>query len=255
MTGFGILLGKELREQQRTMRIVVVTIVFLIFGIMSPATAKYLPEIIKQIGSGQIAITVPTPTVGDSVDQLLKNLGQFGVLAAILLTMGAVATEKERGTAAFILTKPASRAAFLGAKFIAISLTLLVATVLASAAGYYYTAILFSAPPAAGFAAMTLMLWLQMVVFAAFTFVGSVLTRGALPAAGVAIGVLIVTAIISALPTVGPFMPQSLLGPARSMGLGLALQTSDWLGVVVANLGIVALALVVSWAAFRNQEL
>ena len=54
----------------------------------------------------------------DAADQFLKNLGQAGILTAILLAMGSVANEKERGTAALILSKPASRGAFLGAKLV-----------------------------------------------------------------------------------------------------------------------------------------
>ena len=45
----------------------------------------------------------------DAVDQLWKNLAQFGAFAAIILAMGAVATERDRGTAAFVLSKTVSR--------------------------------------------------------------------------------------------------------------------------------------------------
>ena len=54
--------------------------------------------------------------------QFLKNLGQTGILAAILLAMGSVAAEKERGTAACSSPSPLSRGAFLAAKLTAIAL-------------------------------------------------------------------------------------------------------------------------------------
>ena len=92
-------------------------------------------------------IELPPPTTADAIVQLAKNVGQLGVVVAILLAMGAVAAEKERGTAAFVLTLPAGRAAFLGAKLLAIGFTLLVAVALAAAGDWLYTTILFEPLP------------------------------------------------------------------------------------------------------------
>ena len=132
MTGFGALLRKELLEQWRTTRIQLVATVFLLVGLSSPLLARFTPEILKAVANGQFQITLPTPTAADAYDQLAKNLGQFGALIAVLLAMGSVATEKERGTAALILTKPAGRGAFLAAKLVAIAATLAVATAIAA---------------------------------------------------------------------------------------------------------------------------
>ncbi len=255
MSGFRVLLGKELGEQVRTLRLVVLAIVFASFGILSPLTARYLPDIINSLGSDQlgIVITLPPPSVADAVDQVLKNVSQFGILAAILLAMGSVATEKERGTAAFVLSKPASRAAFLVAKIVAIALDLFLAVAAAGVTGFGYTAYLFSAPPAGGYAAMCLLLWLSLVVYASLTFLGSSLTRSAAAGAGIGFAFLVLTGIVGAVPTVGRFTPGGLLGPARALGLGLA--PGDIAGPVVVNLAFVALLAVLSWAAFRRQEL
>jgi ABC-2 type transport system permease protein len=255
MSGFRVLLGKEIAEQVRTLRLVVLAIVFASFGILSPVTARYLPDIINSLGSDQlgIVITLPTPTVVDAVDQLLKNVAQFGILAGILLAMGTVANEKDRGTAAFVLSKPASRAAFLGAKLAAIALDLFLAVAAAGITGYGYTAYLFRAPPADGYAAMCLLLWLSLVVYAALTFLGSTLTRSAAAGAGIGFAFLVVTGIVGAVPTIGRFMPGALTGPARAFGLGA--DPGDVLGPVIANVGLVVVLAVASWVAFRHQEL
>jgi ABC-2 type transport system permease protein len=255
MTGLSVLLAKELGEQLRTLRLVVVAIVFVSFGILSPLTARYLPDLINSLG-GQglgIVITLPTPTLNDAIDQILKNVSQFGILAAILLSMGAVATEKDRGTAAFVLSKPASRAAFLGAKLVAIALDLFIAVGAAGIAGYAYTAYLFSAPPVGGYAAMCLLLWLSLVVYAGLTFLGSTLTRSAAAGAGIGFAFLVLTGIVGALPTIGRFMPGGLIGPARALALGN--DPGDVLGPVVLNVALIAILAVAAWAAFRRQEL
>ena len=255
MTGFRVLFAKEIAEQVRTLRLVVLAIVFFSFGILSPLSARYLPDLIHALGSDQlgIVITIPTPTLGDAVDQLLKNVSQFGILAAILLSMGAVATEKERGTAAFVLSKPASRAAFLTAKIAAIALDLFLAVAAAGIAGYGYTAYLFAAPPGDGYVAMCLLLWLSLVVYASLTFLGSTLTRSAAAGAGIGFAFLVLTGIVGAIPNIGRFMPGGLLGPARSLGLGAA--PGDIASPVLVNLAFIAVLATASWLAFRRQEL
>ncbi len=253
MTGLGVLLRKELLEQWRTRRLPVVAVVFLAFGIASPVLARYLPEIVKSLGGTGFEIQFPEPTARDAVDQFLKNIGQAGVLTAILLAMGSVANEKERGTAALVLSKPASRAAFLVAKVLAIGATLLVSVALASAAAYLYTAILFAAPGAVGWVAMTLLLLLSLLGYTALTFLGSTLTRSSLAAAAIGVGGLVGLAVVSALPNVARYTPGGLASPGAALANGV--DAGDVLGPVLANIGLVIVLVCAAWLSFRRQEL
>jgi ABC-2 type transport system permease protein len=177
MMGFRVLLLKELREQVRTKRFVAVAAIFVLFGIIGPLTDRYLKEIIDAAGGGAMSVTVPPPSLLGSAQQIVKNLSQFGIICALLLAMGAVAWEKERGTAGMILTKPASRAAFLAAKLISISVTLGCAIALGCGFGYAYTLILYPTVfPLGGYVAMALLMWWMMVGFAAITLLGSTVT-------------------------------------------------------------------------------
>jgi ABC-2 type transport system permease protein len=220
MSGFATLLRKELLEQWRTTRLPVVATVFLLVGLSSPLLARFTPEILEAVGGDQFKIVLPTPTAADAYDQLAKNLGQFGAFIAVLLAMGSVATEKERGTAALILTKPVSRAAFLLAKLVAIAATLGVATIIAAAGAWFYTLVLFEPLPIAGFAAAAVLQWLALVAFAAITFVGSTLTRSALAAAGLGVAAFVVIGILGIVPTIARFLPTGLGSAARSLALG-----------------------------------
>ncbi len=254
MTGFTVLLRKELLEQWRTMRLVIVTGLFLAFGILSPITARYLPEIVGALlPAGSIQMTFPTPTTKDAIDQFVKNVGSTLTLAGILLAMGLVAVEKERGTAAFILTRPAGRGAFIAAKFAAIAVTLAVAMALAGAIAYAYTAWLFEAPPVAGYAAMCMVLWLGQLVIASATLLGSALVRSVAPAAAIGFAAFVGASILSALPTIGPYTPPGLLGPAAALGMGV--DPGPLLGPVAVNVALAAGAVVLAWASFGRQEL
>lgn len=259
MTGFGALLGKELREQMRTYRLPVVAIVFLLFGISSPLLARYTKELIDALGAqaaGGMEITLPPPTVADAVSQLVKNLSQFGILIAILLAMGTVATEKDRGTAALILTKPASRLAFLMAKFVAIGVNLAIAVALACLVGAIYTLLLFdnATLPIDGYVAMAILLWLSIFAYAALTFLGSTVSRSAVAGAGFGFVALIVTGIVAALPVIGPYMPVALIGPAANVGIGQP-AGEDLLGPIIATLLFITVPLGLAWLSFRRQEL
>ena len=254
MNGFGPLLGKELLEQWRTRRLLVVAIVFVSLGIGSAFLARYTAELVQGLGGIPFEIEFPEPTTADAVTQFLKNLGQAGILTAILLAMGSVATEKERGTAALVLSKPASRAAYLAAKLVAIGLTLGCGMLLASAAGYVYTALLFEPPTVAGWIGMTGLLLLSLLAYAALTFLGSALTRSAVAAAAIGIGGMIILAVFTALPNLAPYLPAGISGsPAQAVALGT--DPGPLVGPILANVALVLALAAGAWAVFRRQEL
>ena len=251
MTGFAVLLRKEVAEQWRTARLPVMVVIFLVVGLGSPLLAKYTPEIVKA-AAGSLPVPIPAPTQRDAIVQLTKNLVQFGAVAAVLLAMGSVAAEKESGTAAFVLVKPVSRLAFLVAKFSGLLATLAAAVAACGAGAYLYTAILFAAPTAPGFAAACLLLLLSLLVVAALTFLGSTLTRSSIPAAGVGLAAIAVGATAAAIPNAGRFSPFGLGGLANDLATG---RTADWGWPLVVNLGIVVAALAAAWLVFRRQEI
>lgn len=255
MDGFGIFLGKELREAARMHRLLVVGILFLLLGIISPVTAKYTNELLKLVGSGQqgVQILLPPPSVKDAVAQYLKNVAGTGLLVAVLLPMGMIAREKERGTAAFALTKPLARSAFLLAKFVALVLTLTVGVVLAALATYFYTALLFEPLPLGGFVGCTVLVLLSLLVYATCTFLGSALVSSQLAAAGIGLGAWVGLSLVGIIPQVVQYTPAGLLEPASALALGTA---APHLAVsTLANLILIVALVALAWLSFHRQEL
>jgi ABC-2 type transport system permease protein len=252
MSGLSVLLRKEFLEQWRTLRFQVVAAVFVLIGLSSPLLARFTPEILAAVGGSQFHIVLPPPSTVDAVDQLLKNLGQLGAVIAILLPMGAVAAEKERGTGALLLTKPAGRGAFLVSKVVALAATLGAGVALASVGAWFYTLVLFEALPPVGFAAAALLEWLSLLAVASITFLGSTLTRSPLVAGGLGFVGFIVFGLVSVLPAIGRYSPVALATPAHQLALG---QPADALGPTVATLLVVVVFGLASWLAFRRQEL
>jgi len=248
------LLKKELREQWRTYRFLIVVAILLVFGLASPLIARYVPDIIRSIGGIEgLEQIIPTPTTADAIDQYLKNCAQFGVILALLVPMGAIVGEKDRGTAAMVLSKPVSRAAFLLAKFVVAALVFLIGILLAALGAYYYTGVLFEWLDVGQFALLNLLFWLNLLVYLALTIFASTLARSMVAAGGIGFGLFMLMWIVGIIPQVGKYLPDALQGWGVQLVLG---GTGDpaW-GAVGVSLGLIVAALVGAVVVFRRQEI
>jgi len=246
-------LRKEWLEQWRTYRLLAVGVVLVVFGLLSPLIAKYTPEIIKLIPNGEaIAQLIPTPTVMDAVTQYIKNIGQFGVILALLLTMGAVAQEKDKGTAAMMLVKPLPRVTFLVAKFTALALMFAVAIAIAGTACYYYTWLLFGALDVQRWLALNGLMLVFVLVYVALTLFCSVVTKSQAAAGGLALCLLFILGLIGSIPGLGEYLPGQLTtwGGELMAGKAEAFWPALWVSV-----GIIVVALMGARLIFERQEL
>jgi ABC-2 type transport system permease protein len=250
---FWVALRKEWMEQWRSYRLLIVAVVLVAFGLLSPLTAKYTPELMKLLPNGEaIASLIPAPTAADAVVQYLKNISQFSVILALLMTMGAVAHEKERGTAGMMLVKPLPRWAFLAAKFTSLGLTFAASLAVAGIGCYYYTLVLFEPLRIGPWVVVNLLLLVFVLVYVALTLLSSVLTKTQAAAGGLAFALLIVLAIPGALPKVGEYLPGQLINWGAGLMSGSTATAWPALGVSVF---IIAGAFIIAWRAFERQEL
>lgn len=250
----GTAVAQELKQQWRTRRALVVVAVFVLFGLASPLIAKFTPELFKSVpGAEQFAELIPEPAAIDAVSQYIKNLTQFGFILAILLGMGAVAGEKERGTAAIILSKPLPRWSFLLSKFMAQALVYLVALLLGTLGAYYYTLVLFEPLALGPFLFGGVLLWLWLLVFTAVTLLGSTIGKSIGGAAGVALLGAVLLLLLGTFPTVGQFFPAALVSWAAQLGLPGEVPFNG--AALSANGVLILLFLVTAVALFERQEI
>ncbi|MFV2044902.1 MAG: ABC transporter permease [Anaerolineales bacterium] len=250
---FLVALRKELFEQWRSYRLLVVVVVLLAFGLLSPLTAKFTPELMKLLPNGeQIAKLIPPPTTADAIAQYLKNSSQFGVVLALLMTMGAVAQEKDKGTAALVLVKPMPRPVFLWAKFFALGATFTIGIAIAGVASYFYTLVLFEALDVPSWLALNGLLLLFVLVYIALTLLCSVVSRSQVVAGGLAFGLVILLGGIGAIPMAGEFLPGQLLTWGAELIAGS--REAAWPALWV-SFGIIVAALAGAWVIFERQEL
>jgi ABC-2 type transport system permease protein len=250
MTGLGALFKKELKEQLKTYRFLIIAIVFLFFGLATPLMLKYMPELLKLTGE-EIVIEIPPPTPVQSLTEYADTAVQLGVFMAVLLAMGAIAKERESGTAAMTLSKPVGRGAFLLAKLMAISTGFLVALGLGSIACFGYTVFLIGKADVLAFLVLNLLLGLFLIFCLSVTLLFSSLFRSQLAAGGLALAVLIGQALVGGVPLIGDFMPAGLIGWGEGLLSGTG--TSAWTALG-ATLSLAIICLYLAWLSLRHGE-
>jgi ABC-2 type transport system permease protein len=248
MTGLIGLIKKELKEQIRTYELFIVAGLFLLFGIMSPLSFYFLPKFVPE----EIVAMLPTFTPVDVVAEYVEMLTLMGMVAIILSGMGAIAMERDRGTAAMVLCKPIGRGSFIIAKLVGLSLTTLVALALGGLACYGYTSFLFGEVSGWAFLVLNLLLGLFFITCLSVILLCSSLFKSQLAAGGLALALIIGLGIVSAIHRIGDYTPHRLVRWGTDIVAGNA--SGAW-PAVAASFGVILVCLFLSWLILQRKEL
>jgi ABC-2 type transport system permease protein len=245
---------KEWQESLRSYRLLIVVIVLIFFGLTSPLQAKLLPQVLASaLPSGPgISLTIPPATVWDAITQYVKNMGQFDLILAVLLGMGAVAQEKDKGTAAMMMVKPLPRGSFLGAKFLGLAAVFAIAITIAGIGSYYYTGLLFEWMEILPWVMLNAFLFVYVLVILAITLFCSTITNSQAAAGGITVGIIVIGFIIGVVRNLGRYLP----GELNTWGIRLMHgdTTASWTALAV-TLILIVVPLLAAWLIFKRQEL
>lgn len=247
---------KEIVQQWRTKRFVVVMTVFLLIGLGSPTLVKMTPELVKSDPMGEeLAKLMAPPTAADALNSYVEMIGLFGCFLAIILGMNAVAGEKESGTASLILSKPMPRWAFIVSKFAAQSLVSIAAFLVGGLAVFYCTTVLFGGVDVSDLikASLILMLWYQAYVGAAL--LASVLGRTVAAAGGVGLGFTVLLSLSRNIPRCGPWTPNGLMAWAQGLVVNVDPMVVDPSKAIAGTVVLIGICLIGSVALFGRQEI
>ena len=246
---------KEIVQQWRTKRFLVVLAVFLMFGLGSPMMSKMLPELVKaEPGGEELLKLLPPPTATDGLASYIEFIGTFGYILVILLGMNAIAGEKETGTAGLILSKPMPRWVFILSKFVAQSLVYALAMLVGALSVYYCTYVLFGAVDVLMVIKISLLLLLWLLTYAGAVLLASVLGKTVATAAGVGLGLSVLIGLSSNIPVYGKWSPNGLMAWATGL-LGNAGDALVNPGVLISSLVMIMIFLIGSVALFQRQEI
>jgi ABC-2 type transport system permease protein len=243
---------KEWRYLLRTYRFLIAAIWLLFFSLMSPVLAKYQQELMNALPTGEITVSMPPPTVMTAIGQYAKNMAQDGIILGLLLTMGAIAIEKDKGTAAMMLVKPLARGTFLSAKFLSLAVMFVICLVISALAAYYYTLLLFEAMDIGHWLVLNALIFVYILVIVAITLFCSTITKSQGATIGIAFGMLVIGWFAGGILRLGKYMPGELIN------WGVRLMQGDthtsWIAFGV-SLGLIVLPLLGAGLVFQKQEL
>lgn len=195
---------KEFLEDMRSYRLLIWIIVCSFFGVLSPLSAYYMPQMFAFLGSTQnIILTLSEVTYRDAIEQYIKNFTQIGAIILIFLTMGSIAGEKANGILQFLLVRPVPVRAILISKSISLlSLVILgigISSILTSA----YSMYLFEVFPLMSFIKSNILLGLYLIVIGFITLSLSAVMEKPLIAGISSLGVWLTFSVFGALGEAG----------------------------------------------------
>jgi ABC-2 type transport system permease protein len=247
------LIKKELVEYLKTGKFYILLFVFVFFAILSPITAKFLPEIIKNLSQG-ISITIPPPTWRDSFVQFSKNLNQIVFIVIVIVFIGSVSEEKNHGTAALVATKGIDRRKWVVSKFLFQFILSVLLLIFSFFLCFYYAKLLF--PDTQFYAAIssTVLFLIYLFFVLSLTIFSSSIGKNLLQSAGIFFAIFIVINILNILPKVSPYNPMTL-SSIESQWISSKVAWEDAIKPSISSLLLSAILIISGAIYFHNQEL
>ncbi|MDD3740062.1 MAG: ABC transporter permease subunit [Bacteroidales bacterium] len=246
-----VLLKNEIAEQFRSRKLIVVLVVFFIFGLLSPITAMFMPDIISSVSESQnIKIEVPPPTWTDAVMQYIKNMTQIISFVLIITYMGVVAREKENGILVFLLVKPVKRSAIIISKYISVFFVAIIAILVSFIVSSFYTYLFFE-----GFIIQDFLLQNLFILFSVCSTLFVVVLFSSIFKSQIVAGILsfvayLLISLTSQIESVSEYLPSGLIAQCNNIMQGEELSFIPIIGSIV----FMSLCVVISIISFRKWE-
>lgn len=246
-----ILLKNEIAEQFRSKKIIVVLAVFIFFGILSPVSAMFLPDIMASISESQnIKIDLPPPTWTDAVVQYIKNISQMISFIIIIVYMGIIAKEKENGILVFLLVKPVSRTAYIISKYLSVFFVALAGITVSFIIAAFYTFLFFD-----GFVIQDFLLQNFFIFFSIISTLFVVVLFSSVLKSQILAGILsfvtyLVFSLTAQIEKLAEFLPSGLMTQCNNILKGVDISYMPVFGTIVFML----VCIIVSVFSFRKWE-
>lgn len=256
MTAFWTFTGKEVQELVRTGKLLILGIIFILFGIMNPAIAKLTPWLMEMTADSLegTGITITEVIVNDmtSWTQFYKNIS-MEILIYVLMFAGIFTTEYQRGTLINMLTKGVRRETVLISKFLIMLMVWTVGYWGTYGITYAYNAYFWGNDAGQNLLFAALLVYLLGIWFISLIVLASALFQtntAVLLGVGVA---FIMVYLLSLIPTVKEYLPTQLM-----QGMNLvsgAIETGDTVAAVICTLIWTVVNVVVATGVFNRKTM
>lgn len=247
---------KELTEQWRSGKLLLLGIIFLMFGVMNPAIAKLTPWMMElmseQLAEQGLAVGEVTVNAMTSWGQYYKNAPMV-LLIFVVLSAGILTTEYQKGTLINMLTKGLSRTTVLAAKGLTLLLEWSVLYWIFYGVTYFYTVWFWDNSIVKHNGAGALLLYLAGVLLIALILLFSTIFTTGTAVMGAVGGCVILCYLLGVIPTLTKYLPTYLLSAGNL--LSDAVKVSDFVPSLLISAGIAVEACQVGSVVFNKKML
>lgn len=184
--------------------------IFIFFGILGPATAQFLPEIVERAGvSGEISLPPPSPAL--AMSQFLGNALQIGLLAIAFIAASSLAFDAKPEISVFYRTR-ATIVEIVTPRYTVVATAAVAAFVVGTITAFVLSAMLLGVPDILATLIGSALIALYIVFAVALVGLMASVVASVPGAALLTIGSLILIGIAGLIPYVGPWLPSYLVG-------------------------------------------
>lgn len=247
---------KEFTEQLRSGRLMILGLLFVLFGIMNPAIAKLTPWLFETMAgslaeSGMIVTDVKVSAM-DSWVQFFKNL-PMGLIAFILLESSIFTKEYTSGTLVLSLTKGLERYKVTVSKTIMLTVLWSVGYWLCFGITYGYNAYFWDNSVAQNLIFSVVCWWVFGVMVIALTVLFSTVVKSNTSVLFGTGGVVLASYLIGLLPKCSKYLP-TFLTDGNSLIYGLA-EAKAYMPSLIITITASIICFVISVPIFNKKQL
>ncbi|TDD62236.1 hypothetical protein [Actinomadura rubrisoli] len=184
----------------RTGRGAALAAVFVLFGLVGPLTARYLPDLIGG-ADDDITITMPPPEPADGVEDYLQNAQQLGLVVTVIVAASALAFDSRPALSAFYRTRVGHPRVLLLPRYLVVTAAAVASFLLGALAAWYETAVLLGGLPASRMLLGMALGSLYLCFATAVAALVAGLIRGVLATVVGTLALLLALAVLAALAT------------------------------------------------------
>ena len=250
MKTFMCFLKKEIIENVRNGKLVIIMVLSVFLGILAPATAKLMPELLKTLEGTGMTVNLGEITAFDSWQQYYKNAPIF-VVVFLLMFAGTLVNEFNKSTLVLVVTKGLERWKI----FIAKSLTLTIIWTLSYWIYYFitlfYTEYYWDNSVIYNCSFAALIYWIFGVVMISLMMLGSTLSSSAF-------GAVVIPGIVyfaSMLLGIANSIEKYLLTKLTDAGCLLTEGITDYYPSIIIAAVIIAISYVIGIMAFNKKTI
>jgi len=235
----------------RTPRWIALFGVYVIFGLLGPVMAKYLPDIVEHVQS-EMTIVVPPPQPKDGIINYINQVGQTGLIVVVAIAASALAFDANRGLSTFLRTRVASVWDLVWPRVAVTAVAAVLAYTLGTMAAWYETALLLGPLPAGAVAAGVLCAAVYLVFAIAVVAAAAAVARKTVGIVGIALTALILMSIAGSLGVLRGWLPSTLAG--APVALLTATDLMDYLPAMAVTATSSAALIALAVIGLRRRE-